>query len=519
MRSVVAALACLLFLVGCHEQSPSESHSRHQGSSSRPREDASVEPDTDAAKPAGSDSDVPDAGVDLEIDASLPHVNEPAKSHPGTSKPDSKPDAGVPSASQVDAAAPVDAGPRPVIDASEPDVDASPADSGAEDSGPDDSGIDASPDLDAGTDSGSDASPDLDATVDDAATDAATDSGSEPEDAATDAGTDAGPDASTPTCSGPPGLYKDNYCQVLSDGIRAYRPQYPLWSDGATKERYISLPAGTQIDTSNPDRWTFPTGTKFYKMFSWNGVRVETRVLEKTGASTTADFTAWSVTSYAWSADQNSVSVASATGVANALGTPLDIPSQTQCRQCHNMTGADAPIGFNAIQLNHDPDGVTLTSLLDDGLLKNGTSGAALKVTLENALIPGDATARAALGYLHGNCGHCHGGPTPRAGQALWSKVGITDLNDAPIFQTAVCHCLENWKGRTNSDGDAYKLRVNPAHEALSGIIGRMSRRGAGEQMPPVGTKLTDPTGLAAVRTWIESLDASGCDTTGAQCL
>jgi hypothetical protein len=177
------------------------------------------------------------------------------------------------------------------------------------------------------------------------------------------------------------------------------------------------------------------------------------------------------------------------------------------------MSGADAAIGFNAIQLNHDGGGVTLGTLLDEGLLKNGSSSN-LNVSRQNAVIPGDQLAKAALGYLHGNCGHCHGGPTPRAGQALWSKVGITDLSNAPIFQTAVCHCLENWTGRKNADGDAYELRVAPAHEALSGIVGRMSRRGAGEQMPPIGTKVVDSTGLSAVRAWIDSLDSSACDAT-----
>jgi hypothetical protein len=370
--------------------------------------------------------------------------------------------------------------------------------------------VDSGADLDAGTDAGPDLDAATDADITDAEVDAATDAGTDPEDAATDAGTDAPVDAG-PTCSGPPGLYQDAYCQVLGDGLRAYTPQYPLWSDGATKERFIYLPPGTQIDTTNPDRWNFPIGTRLYKTFSWNGTRVETRVLVKNAAA--ASFDSWTATSSAWSKEHTTVSPASTSGVTNALGTPLDIPSQNQCRSCHNMSGADAAIGFNAIQLNHDGAGVTLGTLLDENLLKNGSSSS-LNVSRANAVIPGDALAKAALGYLHGNCGHCHGGPTPRAGQALWSKVGITDLSDSPIFQTAVCHCLEDWTGRKNADGDAYKLRVAPAHEALSGIVGRMSRRGAGEQMPPIGTKVVDSTGLSAVRAWIDSLDDSACDAT-----
>jgi hypothetical protein len=332
--------------------------------------------------------------------------------------------------------------------------------------------------------------------------------------AVVDAGHDAGavPDP-LPVCSGPPGLYSDAHCSVIAAGIRAFKPQYALWSDGATKQRFVYLPAGTTIDTSNPDRWTFPTGTRLYKEFSKDGTRVETRVLEKTGTGT--GIANWTLNTYAWSADQLSVAVVTA-GVKDALGSGLDIPTQAQCSSCHNMTGADAPIGFNAIQLNHSEAGVTLAALIAEGRLVNGTAGAAANVTVANAVIAGDAVTKAALGYLHANCGHCHGGPDPRAGQRLWSVVGMTDPSTMPIFQTAVCHCIRGWTLRTNSSGEYYRLRVAPSRAAVSGIIGRMSQRGAGEQMPPLGTNVVDAAGVAAVQAWIDSLDGSACDLTGA---
>jgi hypothetical protein len=57
-----------------------------------------------------------------------------------------------------------------------------------------------------------------------------------------------------------------------------------------------------------------------------------------------------------------------------------------------------------------------------------------------------------------------------------------------------------------------YLLRVAPSHAAISGIIGRMSQRGAGEQMPPLGTKVVDSNGLATVKSWITALDGTSCD-------
>jgi predicted neuraminidase len=67
--------------------------------------------------------------------------------------------------------------------------------------------------------------------------------------------------------------------------VRSYRPKYELWSDGSTKQRFIYLPPNTQIDTTNPDRWAFPQGTRLYKTFSIDGLRLETRVSEKNRTS------------------------------------------------------------------------------------------------------------------------------------------------------------------------------------------------------------------------------------------
>jgi len=415
-----------------------------------------------------------------------------------TERPSPLPDAGAANDAQArdeDEAPSQDAG-EPTVDAMDggpqASSDAAVLDAGSSDAAPADAG---SPDAD---------SPDADS-PDAGASDAAA---GEP---------DAGAQA-LPLCDGPPGMFADTRCQVLSLGIEPYRPQYPLWSDGAKKDRYIYLPPGTRIDTSNPDRWSFPVGTRFYKTFAAGDTLVETRVLEKMSAAT--GFTSWTALSYAWggTADHLSVSPAPSEGVSNARGTTLDIPSQAQCRSCHNMTGADAAIGFNALQLNHADGGLGLPQLLERGLLVTGSGSAPLNISVENSQIPGDALAKAALGYLHGNCGHCHGGPSPRAGQRLWSVVGMTQLGEAPIFESAVCECIAGWTGRRNTDGEPFVLRVAPSHAAVSGIVGRMGSRTSREQMPPIGTEVVDSAGLATVKAWIDSLDGTSCDAAPPVC-
>jgi len=76
------------------------------------------------------------------------------------------------------------------------------------------------------------------------------------------------------------GLYRDGSTTEIRPGLIAFSPQYPLWSDGATKRRWIALPPGTFIDGSNPDAWEFPRGTRLWKEFSV-GRAVETRFIER----------------------------------------------------------------------------------------------------------------------------------------------------------------------------------------------------------------------------------------------
>ncbi len=76
------------------------------------------------------------------------------------------------------------------------------------------------------------------------------------------------------------GLYSDWATKTVAPGTLLFSPQYPLWSDGATKTRWMRLPKGTFIDARNPDVWRFPVGTRFWKEFRF-GRRAETRFIER----------------------------------------------------------------------------------------------------------------------------------------------------------------------------------------------------------------------------------------------
>ena len=81
------------------------------------------------------------------------------------------------------------------------------------------------------------------------------------------------------------GLYAGEHARTRSHAAnRPFSPQYPLWSDGAAKARWIYLPPGTAIDATDPSEWAFPVGTRFWKEFTFGGRKVETRFLWRASA-------------------------------------------------------------------------------------------------------------------------------------------------------------------------------------------------------------------------------------------
>ena len=118
------------------------------------------------------------------------------------------------------------------------------------------------------------------------------------------------------------GLYADAASGRVAADVLPYAPQYPLWSDGAVKRRWVRLPPGTAVDGSRPEGWVFPAGTRFWKEFSF-GRRVETRFLEKQADGS------WTYASYIWGEDGRDAALAPERGVPGAakFGYLRTVPS------------------------------------------------------------------------------------------------------------------------------------------------------------------------------------------------
>jgi len=180
----------------------------------------------------------------------------------------------------------------------------------------------------------------------------------------------------------------------------------------------------------------------------------------------------------------------------NASGTMHDIPAQEGCTTCHGSM-PDRVLGFTAIQLSHDLGGLNLMQASSMGLFTNPPT--------KNFVVPGDAVEQAALGYLHANCGLCHNDRSKvfliQVDVNTWldtAKLGT--VIETPTYTTLV-------KRPTTGNISKVAMRIAPGNPTGSAIHELMALRGdVMRQMPPTGTEISDPTGLAAVDAWINKL-------------
>lgn len=280
------------------------------------------------------------------------------------------------------------------------------------------------------------------------------------------------------------GLYAPGSGEATATDVWSYRPRFELWSDGASKRRWMRLPPGTSIDTSSMDSWDFPVGTKFWKEFTRGGVRVETRLLQRLKGG-------WIGVAYLWRRD-GSDATAAPYGAIDARGTPHDVPASNECDACHAGRKSHV-LGFSAVQLTQpaEPGSLNLDELVRLGLISNAPA-----TTPE---VPGDATEQAALGYLHANCSHCHNASRPeRDGARCFDPDSDIDfsLNAGGASSVSATSTYRTAKG----------VCFEPGAPDESKLIELVGERGRFNQMPPLATEVVDAAAVTLLRRWIEEM-------------
>ncbi len=318
------------------------------------------------------------------------------------------------------------------------------------------------------------------------------------------------------------GLYADFGKKTVVTAARPYAPALQLWADGATKQRWLLLPAGQKIDTTDPDEWVFPNGTKVFKEFSLDGKRVETRLYAKSATGT------WAHTTYVWNDDDtDAVRHDGTVAIARDGGAepPYQIPNGNECNECH-AGRKDRLLGLEPVSLGlPGAQGITLASLVADGLLTQPP-------VVTTLALPEDTTgkAAAALGWLHVSCGPCHNRSREANAQnsnvrllVLMSQLvsagggrdagadggdagGVVSVSGTDAWRTTVDYTT----AKPLPDGGTYSLirRGDPGSSLVSYLSGRRSSGSPNQkdQMPPIVTRKVDVAGHQTLDDWITAL-------------
>lgn len=326
------------------------------------------------------------------------------------------------------------------------------------------------------------------------------------------------------------GLYTniDSKARTIADtnSIVYFEVNSPLWSDGAHKERYISLPpGGAKVIPTDTSKYVFPDKTVLIKNFAIDTVHgdansrilIETRFLvyrkSEDGSAK------WSGFTYMWLRDQTDAVLAPNDTGRNVIhnvrlktgalvGMRWRYPSNSDCFQCHRgdegSEGARGTLGFITPQLNRTMGAVNqLQHLVNKGIL--ASNPVANKPNAHRWYAVNEAAGtleQKARSYLAANCSHCHGIPTigpPHNFDYLTPDIKIT-IEDDPDG------------GWVNKEyGGPLPRYVYPGYPDSSNVLLRMMARGNFEshspiQMPPQATYLPDTMAITVMKDWICSL-------------
>ena len=301
------------------------------------------------------------------------------------------------------------------------------------------------------------------------------------------------------------GLFRSPMNELVPNGenVFPYEINAALFSDYAYKARFIKLPNDKVMDYHNEEVFQFPVGSILVKNFFYPksfkkpnlGRRViETRLLihEEKG---------WKAIVYQWDEQQEDakrvilgkkVPVEWTDDQGTLQRINYSIPSQPQCKSCHDFNGKMTPIGPSARQLNRDNQ---LSKWEDKGFLKkNSAEQYPRLVDYMDEAQPLDLRARA---WLETNCAHCHRKEGPAKNSGLYLLASQPDpyrlgVNKPPIA--------------AGKGSGGLKYGIVPGDPGSSILVHRIESLEPGEMMPELGRKMTHQEGVALIRDWIAEM-------------
>jgi hypothetical protein len=315
------------------------------------------------------------------------------------------------------------------------------------------------------------------------------------------------------------GAYVDTPNRIPASGLIPYVPNTPLWSDNATKSRYLALPyngglipPALQIGFASTGQWTFPSGTVFVKNFDLvvdeTNPNIPLRRLETRLIVRDTNGSVYGVT-YKWrpdnlDADLLTGSLTEAILVTNASGVVTQdwyYPSPADCLTCHTAVSGGV-LGVNSRQLNgtntYPATGVTdnqLRTLNRLGLFNPAFNEAAIAgfEQLSSVTNLSASLVQRARSYLDANCAQCH---QPGGTGITFDARYDTPLTNQNIINTAAAFSLGYDNAKVVAPSDIWR----------SVLYDRMNTLNATIKMPPLDRNLIDTNAVQVMADWINSL-------------
>lgn len=303
-----------------------------------------------------------------------------------------------------------------------------------------------------------------------------------------------------PTKLSATGLFSDTASQVPTEGVLRYDIHAPMWSDGATAERFIALPKGAAVpETAKNGRTTWPKDAVLARTLSVEMEqgrpeslrKMETQMLHFDGAT-------WQGYSYRWNEAGTDAELVDADG--DTMKLLLKHPkapgglrryehrfhSRGECMRCHTMwTGFIN--GFQPQQLKN-PERFVEAGIISPAYLDTS------KARLMDPHDPSGSLEPRARSWLHANCAHCHR-------QHGGGSVALMLNAELPLNETKTVNELPQ-RGTFGVQDARIIAAGSPGHSVL---LHRLAVSGAGH-MPILGAREVDVEGLKLLSEWIAGL-------------
>ena len=301
--------------------------------------------------------------------------------------------------------------------------------------------------------------------------------------------------------------------QIPSLNVIPYEPASSLFTDYASKKRFIWMPDGVAATYVADNKvLDFPVGTVLIKTFYYTTIQpgnvtkiIETRLMIRKDDG-------WKFYEYLWNDDQTEADLVSGIDFVNGstktitftkpsgqtITTDYRIPSDAECFACHKINEIPIPIGVKPQNLNHNytygnVSKKILQKLVDQGYLDSFPSSIASTVDYHDVTQSLDLRLRS---YIDINCAHCHQDEARCYYRPVRFPFDLTNID------TNIGICLV----ADEEISPTLQKVITPGNFSKSILHYRLTSNDESQRMPLLGRTIVHDEGVALLEQYISSL-------------